>query len=117
MNQDRLYIDYLRDILEHAEKSQNFVAGMTQEEFLGDDKTVFAVIRALEVVGEASKKVPQAVKEEYAHVPWREMAGTRDKLIHDYFGVNRVVIWKTATEDIPELLPMIRQILASETAK
>jgi uncharacterized protein with HEPN domain len=116
MNREHLYIDYLRDILEHAEKVQRFVAGMTVDDFLQDEKTVFAVIRALEVVGEATKKIPTEVREKYPNVPWREMAGTRDKLIHDYFGVNLGVIWKTATEDIPDLIPTVRQVLQNETS-
>ncbi len=115
MNQERFYSDYLRDILEHAEKTQDFISGMTRDDFLQDEKTVFAIIRALEVVGEATKKIPREVREKYPNVPWREMAGTRDKLIHDYFGVNLGVIWKTATEDIPALIPLIRQILKNET--
>lgn len=116
MTQERFYVDYLRDILEHAEKAQTFVAGMTEDDFLQDEKTVFAVIRALEIVGEATKKIPQEVKGKYPNVPWREMAGTRDKLAHDYFGINLGVIWKTVTEDIPSLIPLIRQILKNEAS-
>jgi uncharacterized protein with HEPN domain len=115
MNQERLYSDYLRDILENAEKAISFVAGMTGDEFIQDEKTVFAVIRAIEVIGEATKKIPNIIRDKYPHLPWREMAGTRDKLIHDYFGVNSTVIWKTVTEDIPLLLPLLRQVLENET--
>lgn len=115
MNQERLYSDYLRDILENAEKAIGFAAGMTGDEFIQDEKTVFAVIRAIEVIGEATKKIPSKIREKYPLVPWREMAGTRDKLIHDYFGVNSAVIWKTVTEDIPLMLPLLRQVLENET--
>jgi uncharacterized protein with HEPN domain len=76
---------YLRDILDACNKAQQFVAGMSFEQFADDDKTTFAVIRALEIVGEAAKKVAPEVRANYPKVPWREMAGIRDKLIHDYF--------------------------------
>ena len=117
MNQKRLYIDYLQDILENAEKALGFVTGMTGDDFLKDEKTVFAVIRAIEVVGEATKKIPQEVREKYHQIPWREMAGTRDKLVHEYFGVNLVVIWKTVNEDIPALIPLLQQVLKRERSE
>ncbi len=83
---------------------------MTYERFAQDAKTVFAVIHALEIIGEATKKIPPFVRENYTKVPWRAMAGMRDKLIHEYF-VNLVVVWKTASEDVPNLEPVIRRIL------
>jgi len=116
MSQGRLYIDYLRDILENAEKAVEFVSGMSGDDFLGDEKTVFAVIRAIEILGEATKKIPSEVREKYSDIPWREMAGTRDKLVHDYFGVNLAVIWKTVTEDIPSLIPLLQQVIENESA-
>jgi uncharacterized protein with HEPN domain len=84
---------------------------MNFDTFTGDDKTVFAVIRALEIVGEAAKRVPQDVRDRYPDVPWRSIAGMRDKLIHEYMVVNLAVVWKTATEDLPQLAPAIRNIL------
>ena len=107
----REFIDYLRDIIDAVEKIEKFTEGMDSERFYADDKTAYAVIRALEIIGEATKKVPQNIKESYPQVPWREMAGIRDKLIHDYFGVNLEVIWKTVQEDLPTLRPRILQIL------
>jgi uncharacterized protein with HEPN domain len=107
----REFIDYLRDIIDAVEKIEKFTEGMDSERFYADDKTAYAVIRALEIIGEATKKVPQNIKESYPQVPWREMAGIRDKLIHDYFGVNLEVIWKTVQEDLPTLKPRILQIL------
>ena len=106
--------DYLEDIREAAEKAQQFVSGMTYEAFIADDKTMYAVVRALEVIGEATKRLDETVRLRYPDVPWRAMAGMRDKLIHDYIGVNWQVVWKTVTEDAPLLERMMQQILDVE---
>lgn len=111
MTQPREYGDYLRDICQAAQKALAFVQGMDFESFAADDKTVFAVVRALEIVGEATKRLPHAVRDRYPDVPWRAMAGIRDKLIHDYVSVNMEVIWRTVMEDLPALLPMLQRVL------
>ncbi|MBU0703170.1 MAG: DUF86 domain-containing protein [Chloroflexi bacterium] len=112
MKAKRIYADYLEDILNAVERVAQFIAGMTFDQFAADDKTVFAVICALEIIGEATKRIPQSVRDNYSKVPWREMVGMRDKLIHDYFDVNLVMVWKTASEDLSNLEPVIRRILA-----
>ena len=111
MNEQHTYIDYVKDTLEAIEKARQFIEGMGYDEFSRDDKTVYAAIRALEIVGEASKKIPQEVKDHYQEIPWREIAGMRDKLIHDYFGVNLVVVWKAVSEDLPQIEPLLRRLL------
>jgi uncharacterized protein with HEPN domain len=110
MRDGRDYRHFLADIIEAAEKVAGFIQGMTLEAFLSDEKTQYAVVRGLEVIGEATKKLPAPLKESHPQVPWRQMAGMRDKLVHDYFGVNSEVVWKTAIEDIPRIAAALREI-------
>jgi uncharacterized protein with HEPN domain len=110
MSIERTYADYLEDILNAIEKVAHFIEGMTYNQFVQDDRTAYAVVHAIEIIGEATKRVPPFVKDKHPGVPWREMAGMRDKLVHDYFGVNLALVWKTAIEDLPKLEPLIRSI-------
>ena len=116
MRQARDHRDYLDDICLAARKALEFVDGMDYEHFLLDDKTAFAVVRSLEILGEATKRIPAEVRDRFPEIPWRSMAGIRDKLIHDYVSVNLEVVWKTVTEDLPPLLPHIQRVL-DETAE
>ena len=111
MKEKREFRDYLSDIFDTIEKIEGFTQEISFEEFAEDEMRVFAVVRALEIVGEAAKNIPVDVKENYPSVPWKEMAGTRDKLIHLYFGVNLSVVWKTIVKDLPPLKEQIFEIL------
>lgn len=111
MSGERVYLDYVQDMLESARKALAFVSGMTYDEFAEDEKTQFAVVRALEIVGEAAKKIPADLRKTYADIPWREISGTRDKLIHDYIGVNLSVVWRTLQDDIPLLITQLETLL------
>lgn len=113
MKKGREYKDYVIDIIEAIEKIEGFARGLDFQDFKGDEKTVFAVVRALEVIGEAVKKIPANVKKKYRQIPWRKMAGMRDKLIHEYFGVDTKVVWRTIKEDIPKVKPEIEKMLSS----
>jgi uncharacterized protein with HEPN domain len=84
---------------------------MTLEEFKQDKKTIFAVTRAIEIIGEATKQIPSTIREEYPQIPWRSIAGMRDKMIHQYFGINLQVLWDTVEQDLPPLKPTIKEIL------
>lgn len=94
-------LDYVEDILEAVEKIDRYTANMDYEDFIADDMAVDAVLRNFEVIGEAAKNVPVDVREDFDEVPWSEMAGMRDKLIHGYASIELEIIWKTVEEEIP----------------
>lgn len=116
MKQSRDHRDHLDDISQAARKALEFVEGMDYEHFHRDDKTSYAVVRALEILGEAAKRIPAEIRVRFPEIPWRPMAGIRDKLVHDYVSVNLEVVWKTVTEDLPSLLPQIQRVI-DETAE
>ena len=107
----RDYKLFIKDIVDAIESIEEFVAGMSYEEFKNDDKTVSAVVRKLEIIGEATKNIPDEIKERYPNLPWNEMAKIRDKLIHGYFSVDFEIVWKVIKEELPLLKPEIEKIL------
>ena len=115
----REYEDYLSDLLDAVEKIQFFIKGLDFDNFKKDDRTKFAVIRALEIIGEAAKHIPEEVRIKNPEVPWKEMAGMRDVLAHDYFGIDEETVWLTAKEKTPQLITSIKKVLTeinNETA-
>lgn len=102
--------DYLIDILESALEVEVFIAGMSFDDFFRDKKTINAVIRSLEVMGEAAKRVPEGIRANYPEIPWKRMAGMRDKLIHEYAGVDLETVWDVATEELPAIKPMLERL-------
>jgi len=106
---------YLKDILAAMEAIESFVEDMEFKDFQSDDKTSSAVIRKFEVIGEATKNVPDVIKRNYPAVPWKEMAGMRDRLIHFYFGIKHDLVWHTIKDVIPQVKPLIQKILTNQT--
>lgn len=110
----RIYIDYLRDMLENTNRAIQFTEGMDFETFRKDEKTVYAVIRAVEIIGEATRNIPDDIRVKYPEIPWRDAADMRNKLVHRYFGINLEVIWQTLSEDLPMLANELQEIIRRE---
>ena len=106
----RSFRDYVEDILTSFEETQEFTQGLDFDGFAKDRRTVNAVVRSLEVMGEAAKRIPAEIRKKYPEVPWKRMTGMRDKLIHEYSGVNVEIVWSVVKTELPPLKPFFDQI-------
>jgi len=104
---DKLYIT---DIRESIKKIELYIRGLKFEDFRKDSRTIDAVVRNLEIIGEAAKNISKEVKSANSQIPWKEMTSLRNKVSHEYFGVDMDTLWETATVDLPELLSMLRHL-------
>jgi uncharacterized protein with HEPN domain len=107
----REYGDYIEDILDSINAAEEFIVGMNFEDFEKDRKTIYAVIRAIEVIGESAKNIPLFIRKRYPEIPWGDMTGMRDRVIHGYFGVDLRVVWETATHDLSMVRPLVQRVL------
>jgi uncharacterized protein with HEPN domain len=106
------FLDFVEDIIDAMDKAEAMLSSADFETFEEDYQLNFAVVRALEIVGEATKRLPESLRQQYPDIPWREMAGMRDRIIHGYDAVNLRIVWETVKKRIPEIKPKIQQILA-----
>ncbi len=101
----------LHHMLDAARKVLQFTEGRSRNELETDELLALAAVRLLEIIGEAAKRVPQPIKQAHSQIPWRAIAGARDRLIHGYFDVDYEVVWAIITDDLPSLVKELEQIL------
>ncbi len=107
---ERTDSDFLDHIAEAARRASSYTKEMTNEDFFEDIKTQDAVIRNIEIIGEATKNLSDEIRNRYPEIPWKELAGMRDRLIHQYFGVNLDIVWNVTKDELPEILLKIKEI-------
>ena len=105
------FLDYVEDIADAMEKAEILLQGVTYDQFEDDFRINFAVVRALEIVGEATKRLPMTLRDQYPDIPWKQMAGMRDRIIHGYDTVDLEIVWDVVKQDVPQIKPQIEQIL------
>lgn len=101
---------YIDDVLTAIKKIQRYRQGLRFEEFVKDTKTVDAVIRNLEILGEAAKNMPKSIRKAHPEIPWRKIIGMRNKVIHEYFGIDLEILWQTITVDLPILKKQFKKL-------
>ena len=111
MSPKREVRDYLHDILQSIADIQTFITDMPFTQFAADRKTINAVVRSLEIIGEATKNIPAELRGLHPYLPWSEIAAMRDKLIHEYFGIDLEIVWETVRNDLAPLEGAIQKVL------
>ncbi len=107
---ERAWRFYLGDMIEFAQKVLTYSEGLEQDDFVENELVYDAILRNLELIGEAATHIPDAVRSVYAHIPWRMLIATRNRLIHGYLGLDDDTLWSIVRDDVPELLSMLRAI-------
>ncbi|MCD6384659.1 DUF86 domain-containing protein [Candidatus Sumerlaeota bacterium] len=107
----RSYRMFVEDVLDAMEKIERYIKGLSYETFTKSEMIVDAVIRNLEIIGEASRNLPENVRRKYPDIPWKRIIGLRNIVIHEYFGIDLSIIWEIITRNLPETKPLITEML------
>jgi len=105
---------YLEDMIDAMEKAETALVEVDYDRFTNDFMINFVAVRALEIVGEAVKRLPMSFRDKYPAIPWKRMAGMRDRIIHGYDSIDLDIVWEVIKRDIPQLKPQLQKILAEE---
>ena len=111
------FLDFVDDILDAMDKAEILLADVAYDQFAGDFRIHYAVVRALEIIGEAAKRLPSSLRDEYPAIPWKGMAGMRDRIIHGYDMVDYEIVWNTVKQVIPQIRPLLQRILVDYDEK
>ena len=104
----------IQDILESIEGIQNYVSGMSLDDFLRDQRTIDAVVRRFTIIGEAASHVPDVICKKSPEVPWIDMRAMRNFVVHEYFGVSDIIVWNTVQDDLPSVVEPLERLFSSE---
>ena len=114
MRSKRSYRFFLEDILESIDKIESYTKNLSNVKFVKDPKTIDAVIRNLEIIGEAAKHIPKSIRSKHTEIPWKKMIGLRNIISHEYFGVDEKIIWEIIKVDLPILKHSMFKLLRDE---
>jgi uncharacterized protein with HEPN domain len=114
---NRADTDFVNDIREAIQRITSYLGTLSYEDFMKDNKTQDAVIRNIEIIGEAAKGISEELRAETPHIPWKSMAAMRDRLIHHYFGINLDIVWQVVSEELPDLVPELVTLVQEDTSE
>lgn len=108
----RTYSDYVQDMIDNCDYAVEFVSGVTLERFQANREKAYAVVYAIEIIGEAARHIPKNLRDKYPAIAWTKAIGMRDHIAHGYFGIDLEIVWKTIREDLPTLRRELEPMLA-----
>ena len=111
MKKNRAHKMFIEDIFESINKIEKYIEGLSYEKFSENEMIIDAVVRNFEIIGEAANNIPKEIREKYNDIPWKEIKGLRNLVAHEYFSVDKSIIWEIADKDLPEIKPKFKLLL------
>jgi|SRR5208337_2298128 len=111
MRKNREYGDYINDMLDSIKDTSEFIGEMDCKKFFKDRKTTLATVRCLEILGEAAKNIPENIRDKHPDIPWKKIIGLRNRIAHEYFGIDLKLVWKIIKDELPALKPLVQKLV------